>query len=165
MRQRWGTPGDRCFLVLCFFLFHINDLQTSAHMAKCVDDSTLWSVISTSENRQLQQSAQEADIHGQMILNLMSLNCDKTGRLRGWTCESGETLGCDTQYITTSNGRDIPPCMQQGIVLALPPEDAETARCGSQGHCCHLRGPNMLHFGVCMPSMAYWSKQPSRATN
>ena len=36
------------------FLFHINDLQTSAHMAKYVDDSMLWSVSSTSENSHLQ---------------------------------------------------------------------------------------------------------------
>ena len=54
----------------------MNDLQSSAHMARYVDNSRLCSVGSTSENSQLQRSAQEADAWADD--NLMFLNCDKT---------------------------------------------------------------------------------------
>ena len=50
--------------------------RISAHMAKCVDDSTLWSVSFTKENSQLQRSAGKADAWADD--NLMSLNCGKT---------------------------------------------------------------------------------------
>ena len=52
-------------------------------MAKYIDDSTLWSVSSTSENSQLQQSAQEADMCADD--SLMSLNYDKTIKTWLWT--------------------------------------------------------------------------------
>ena len=70
-----GVPQGTLLGPVCF-LFHINDLQTSAHIANYVDDSTLWSVSSTSENNQLQRSTQEADTCADN--SLMSLNCDKT---------------------------------------------------------------------------------------
>ena len=104
------------------FSFPYKWLTTSAHMAKYVDDSTLWSVSSTSENSQFQRSAQEADTWADD--NLMSLNCDKTKdmvvcfvrkcplvpaiKLGGSEVEHVSQVKLLGVIPTTSNDRDIP---------------------------------------------------------
>ena len=70
-----GVPQGTLLGPVCF-IFHINDLQTSAHMVKYVDDSTLWSVGSSGVDDLLQRSAQEAETWA--TDTLMSLNSDKT---------------------------------------------------------------------------------------
>ena len=95
--------------------------QTSAHMAKYIDNSMLWSVSSTSENSQPQRSAQEAATCTDD--NLTSLNCDKTEDMVVcfvWKCPlvpaiklGGSKVECvrwnsQAWYsLTTSSGKDI----------------------------------------------------------
>ena len=70
-----GVPQETLLGPVCF-RFHINDLQTSSHMVKYVDDSTLWSVSSIKVNDLLQRPTEEADAWA--ADTLMSLNSDKT---------------------------------------------------------------------------------------